>query len=156
MVKVEKEQTIACTPEAFLDFVMDIERYVEVDDKVGPISWVRRSGNLIEFKFQPKLPGLRLPEPKAVAQMRLTPGERIDIRLAPLPLNKFNHRMAEFSARFSCVPVDGGIRATRMISFDFNPVTRWMLDPVLRRTLPGSVERELRLSKQILERSASG
>ncbi|MEV0218297.1 SRPBCC family protein [Streptomyces sp. NPDC050704] len=156
MVKVEKEQTISCTPEAFLDFVLDIERYIEVDDKIGAISWVRREGNLTEFKFQPRLPGLPLPEPKAVAQMRLTPGQCIDIRLAPLPLNKFNHRMAQFSARFSCEPVDGGIRATRMISFRFNPFTRWMLDPVLKRTLPGSVERELRLSKQILERGESG
>ncbi|MFH8462559.1 SRPBCC family protein [Streptomyces sp. NPDC017991] len=156
MVKVEKEQTIACTPEAFLGFVLDVERYIEVDDKIGAISWVRRDGNLTEFKFQPRLPGLPLPEPKAIAQMRLTPGKSIDIQLAPLPLNKFNHRMAEFGARFSCEPVDGGIRATRMISFRFNPFTRWMLDPVLRRTLPTSVERELRLSKAILERGETG
>ncbi|GHE98185.1 SRPBCC family protein [Streptomyces fumanus] len=156
MVKVEKQLTIACTPEAFLDFVMDVERYIDVDDKIASISWVRRDGNLLEFKFQPRLPGLPLPEPKAVAQMRLTPGKCIDIELAPLPQNRFNHRMARFAARFACEPVDGGIRASRMISFQFNPFSRWLLDPVLRRTMPASVERELRLSKAILENRPSG
>jgi hypothetical protein len=156
MVKVERERTIACTPEAFLDFVMDVERYIAVDDKIGAISWVRREGNLTEFKFQPRMPGLSLPEPKAVAQMRLTPGKRIDIKLAPLPQNKFNHCMARFNASFSCEPLDGGIRATRMISFAFTPFVRWLLEPVLRRTLPGSVERELRLIQEILERGDRG
>jgi hypothetical protein len=41
---------------------------------------------------------------------------------------------------------------TRAISFDFSPLVRWWVEPVLRRTLPASVERELRMAKQLLER----
>lgn len=155
MTRVEERLTIGCTPEAFLDFVMDIERYVEVDDKLSAISCVRREGNSTEFTFRPKLPGVPLPQPKAVAQMRLTPGERIDIRLAPPPLNRFNHRMAHFAAHFTCEPVSDGTCVTRMIDLGFHPCLSWMLDPVLKRTLPESVERELRLTKQILERPDS-
>jgi hypothetical protein len=156
MVRVEVERTIGCTPEVFLEFVMDVDRYTEVDDKIGPITWVRRHGDMTEFKFQPKLPGLSLPEPKSVSQMRLTPGERIDVRLAPPPHNKINRRMSEFSASWTTEAVDGGTHVTRMISFDFNPVVGWMFEPVLRRTLPESLERELRLAKKILEPSTEG
>ncbi len=152
MVRVERERTMACTPDSFLNFVMDVERYIDVDDKIGSITWARREETLTEFKFQPRMPGLPLPQPKAVAQMRLTPGERIDIRLAPKPLNRLNHRMAHFEASFSCEPVEGGIRATRMISFTFNPLLRPVLEPVLRRTLPRSLERELRLTQETLEK----
>jgi len=36
-------------------------------------------------------------------------------------------------------------------SLKFAPPLRWLVEPVLRRTLPVSVERELRLAKQLLE-----
>ncbi|MEU7225683.1 SRPBCC family protein [Streptomyces chrestomyceticus] len=152
MIRVEEQLTIGCTAEAFLGFVMDVERYAEVDDKLRTVYWVRRNGHLTEFAFRPALPGVPFSQPKAVAQMRLTPGERIDIRLAPLPLNKVNHRMARFAARFTCAPVDGGVRVTRMIEFEFRPGPGRPLGPLLARTLPGSVARELRLAKEILER----
>lgn len=151
MVTVEIERTIECAPETFLEFVMDVERYAEVDDKIVRIVWTRREPHLTEFKFRPRLPGMGLPEPYAVSQMRLTPGQRIDVALAPAPLNRFNRFMATFRASFACVPVEGRTRVTRMISFHFNPLVRWLFEPVLRRTLPGSVERELRLAKEILE-----
>jgi hypothetical protein len=151
MVKVELEETIACSPEAYLDFVMDVERYKEVDDKLGPILWTRRRGDVLEFKFRPKLPGFRLPEPGTISQMRLVPGRRIDVELAPLPHNALGRATSRFRASFACTPVDGGVRVTRMISFDFNPLIRWFFEPRLSRTLPASVERELRLSKKLLE-----
>lgn len=152
MVEVELQETIRCSPQAWLEFVMDVERYAEVDDKIGPIKWTRREGNLIQFKFRPRLPGIWLPALRIVSQMRLTPGRRIDVRLAPLPRNITSRLASRFRASFSCEPYDGGVRVTRTISFDFNPGVRWFIEPVLRRTLPGSVERELRLAKQILER----
>lgn len=154
MVQVEVVRTIGCTPETYLEFVMDVERYREVDDKIGPIAWVRRQGNLTELKYKPRLPGMSMPEPYTVARMRLTPGERIDIRLAPLPRNLTNRLVSRFAASFACEPAAGGrTRVTRMVSFRFNPLVRWLFEPTLRRTLPGSVERELRLAKEILERA---
>jgi len=146
--------TVGCAPETYLEFVLDVERYREVDDKIGPIAWVRRQGDLTELKFRPRLPGMNMPEPYAVSQMRLTPGQRIDVRLAPLPRNLANRLVSKFTASFACEPVAGGqTRVTRMISFRFNPLVRWLFEPTLRRTLPESVERELRLAKEILERN---
>src|SRR5439155_22651948 len=101
MGTVQMEQTIRCSPEEFLDFVMDIERYAEVDDKLGAFDWVRREGNLVEFKFRPILPGIPGPAPKMVARGRLTPGERIDVTLAPLPHNKLFNRLMTFAASFA-------------------------------------------------------
>lgn len=152
MVEVELEESIRCSPDVWLDFVMDVQRYAGVDDKIGPITWARRAGDLLEFKFTPRLPGLTLPALRIVSQMRLTPGRRIDVQLAPLPRNLISRLVSRFRASFACEPENGGVRVTRAISFSFNPVVRGFVEPVLRRTLPQSVERELRLAKQVLER----
>jgi len=153
MIEVVRQETIRCSPQQWLEFVLDVHRYAEVDDKIGPIAWVRHEGDLVEFKFRPRLPGLRLPALRIISQMRLTPGRRIDVRLAPLPRNLTSRLVSRFRASFSCEPTEGGSRVTRAIAFDFGPEVRWYVEPVLRRTLPASVERELRLTKEILERS---
>lgn len=151
MVEVELEETIQCSPQAWLDFVLDVRRYAIVDDKIGPIQWTRRRGDLVEFKFRPRLPGLRLPALRIVSQMRLTPGSRIDVALAPLPRNITSRLASRFRASFSWTPRNDGLRVRRAISFDFSPAVRWWVEPVLRRTLLASVRRELQLSKEILE-----
>ncbi|MEU7530716.1 SRPBCC family protein [Saccharothrix sp. NPDC042600] len=151
MIEVTERETIACEPRDWLEFVLDVERYAEVDDKIGPIRWSRRRGDVVEFKFRPRLPGVRLPEPCTTSRMRLVAGERIDVRLAPLPRNALNRCAGLFRARFSAVAVDGGAEVTRMISFRFNPLLRGLFEPTLRRTLPASVRRELALAKRILE-----
>lgn len=87
-VDVVQSVTIACTPREFLEFVMDIERYAQVDDEIAPILWTRRQGNVVTFACRPRLAGLR--QPKVVQTMRLTPGERIDIALTPRPANRLS------------------------------------------------------------------
>ncbi|MEV0379474.1 SRPBCC family protein [Nonomuraea sp. NPDC050643] len=152
MVRVIVEEVIRCTPEEFLEFVMDAERYAEIDDKIGPIDWVRRTGDLTEFRFRPVLPGVPGPAPKLVSQMRLTPGRRVDVQYAPLPRNRLNHRLSRFSASFEAeAAADGTSKVTRMISIDFAPFVRWLLEPVLRRRLPADVEKEVRGAKERLE-----
>ena len=151
VVEVELQETINCSPQSWLEFVMDVERYAEVDDKIEQIAWVRRKDQLVEFKFRPRLPGLPLPPVRMVSQMRLTSDSRIDVRLAPLPQNLSNRLVTRFRASFSCEPHDGGILATRAISFAFTPGIRRVIEPVLSRTLPPSVRRELCLTKKILE-----
>ncbi|TDC03280.1 SRPBCC family protein [Nonomuraea longispora] len=152
MVRVIVEETIHCTPDEYLEFVMDAGRYAQIDDKIGPIDWVRRVDNVVEFKFRPVLPGIPGPAPKLVSQMRLTPGRRVDVRYAPLPHNRLNHRLSRFSASFEVEAMaDGGSRVKRMISFEFVPFLRWLLEPILRRRLPADVRAEVRGAKQRLE-----
>lgn len=152
MVAVTEEKMIRCSPADFLEFVMDIEKYAEADDKLGTFDWVRRDEDLVEFKFRPILPGLPKPAPKMVARGRLTPGERIDVTLSPLPYNKLYNRLMDFSAGFVVESIPGGIRVKRTFGVDFHPAVRWLLDPILRRTLPRDVQSEMRAAKTLLER----
>ena len=151
MLTVQATEVIASRPEELLGFVMDVERYAEVDRKIRPVRWVRRADGFTEFGFRPRLAGL--PGAVSVAQMRLTPGERVDIRLAPAPANRLTRLASDFDASFVCVPVDGGTRLVRTLSFHFRPALRWLAEPVLRRRLTAEVEEEVRLLKAHLERS---
>ncbi len=150
MVAVTIERTIDCAPEAFLEFVLDVRRYAEVDDKIGRIRWVRRAPTRTEFKYQPKLPGMSMPEPNAVSRLCRF-GNRIEVALAPLPRNPFSRLVSRYRAGFECTPSDAGTVVRRTISFDFTPPVRRLFEPTLLRTLPVSVERELELAQRILE-----
>lgn len=149
MVRVEVVATIACSPEEVLAFVMDIERYAEIDRHIHPVLWWHRDGDVVEFACRPKLAGLR--QPKVIQQVRLTPSERIDISLSPRPANRLSHAMASFDASFACSPTDGGTRVTRTLEFRFRRSVRWLLEPLFRRRLAGEVRDEMRLAKNHLE-----
>ncbi|HEX2284421.1 MAG TPA: SRPBCC family protein [Mycobacterium sp.] len=151
MVRVQTVQTIQCSPEEFLALVMDIERYAEVDDKIRPVYWSRRTGNVVEFAFRPKLPGLPIPAPKLVQRVELTPGKRIDIANAPSPHNKIGNRMSTFAASFVCEPVDGSTRVTRTIEMNFPAPMRWVLEPIVQRRLQAAVDDEINRAKRRLE-----
>ena len=155
MVTAHTTRTIRCTPEAFLDMVMDIERYAEVDDKIRPVYWSRRTGNVLEFQFRPKLPGLPLPTPKLVQRVELTPGNRIDITNAPLPRNKIGNRTSRFNASFVCNYVDGATAVTRTVEMTFRGPLRWLLEPVLKRRLQAAVEDEMDRATASLECSSA-
>lgn len=143
---------VRCSPERFLEFVMDFEGYAGVDGKIGRIDWVRRRGEVCEFRFRPTLPGLPGPAPKVVQRARLTPGERVDIGYVPAPRNRIARRISWFSASFVCEPVTGGTRLTRTIALEFTPAVRWLLEPILRRSLPADVAREVARAKEHVER----
>lgn len=149
MVCAQVEETVQATPEAFLGLVMDIERYAQVDQKISPVLWQRRNGNVVEFACRPKLAGLR--QPKVVQYAQLTPGRRIDISLTPLPSNRIAHAVARFQASFECHAVEDGTRVVRTLEFRFTPLVRWLLEPLFRRRLEHEVREEIRLAKDYLE-----
>lgn len=155
MVTAQTTRTVRCTPETFLDLVMDIERYAEVDDKIRPVYWSRRTGNVLEFQFRPKLPGLPFPAPKLVQRVELTPGKRIDITNASLPHNKIANRISRFNASFVCNPVDGATAVTRTIEMTFRGPMRWLLEPILKPRLQAAVEDEMDRATARLERASA-
>jgi len=155
MATAEATRWLRCTAEEFLAFALDVERYREVDDKLGVIDWVRRDGNITEFRFRPTLPGLP-PAPKTVSQMRLTPGERIDIQYAPAPHNRVVRLGSVFSASFACAPEGDGVRVTRRLSLALRPPLGWALDGYLQRRLQASVDRELDLAPAALGVTSTG
>jgi hypothetical protein len=152
MVRVMVQREIQCTPDDFLALVMDAERYAEVDAKLGRIDWVRRDGDVVDFQFRSRLPGMVGPEPTVVSRMRLTPGERVDVEYAPPPHNRLVRRISDFSASFVCEPTTDGTRVTRTIEMRFVPPLRWFVEPILRKTLPPDIENEVDGAKELLER----
>jgi len=150
MVGVQVEESIHVSADEFLEFVMDIERYAQVDAKISPVLWHRRDGNVVEFACRPKLVGLR--QPKVVQYVELTPGRRVDIGLKPLPRNRIAHAMARFEASFECHAAEDGTRVVRTLEFRFSPLVRWLLEPLFRRRLEHEVHEEIRLAKNYLER----
>ncbi len=154
MAQARARRIMACSPDEFLEFALDVERYAEVDDKLGQFDWVRREEHRVEFKFRPVLPGIPMPSPKMVAQGVLTPGKRIDVALSSLPDNRLWHRLMKFDASFVCEPVGNGTLVTRTMSAELTPAVRWLLDPVLRRKLPGNIESEVEKAKAYIEQRA--
>jgi hypothetical protein len=140
-----------CTPDEYLAFVLDVERYRQVDDKLGEIDWVRTDGPVTEFRFRPKMP-LMPWSPKVVSRMTLTPGRRIDIEYAPPPQNRLARRLSTFSAYFECEPTAEGTRVTRSATISLPILLRPVERLTLGRQLQASVERELALAAPLLVR----
>src|SRR4051794_25003616 len=140
--------TFECTAEEYLAFVLDVERFREVDDKLGPIDWVRTEGPVTEFRFRPKMPMMPW-SPKVVSQMTLTPGKRIDIQYAPKPQNRLARALSSFSAFFACEPIEGGIHVTRSVTISLPAPLRPIERLTLGRQLQTSVERELELTRAV-------
>ena len=149
MVTVRLEETIDCTCEDVLEMVMDIRGYAQVDDKIHPVLWSRRDGDVVTFACRPKLAGLR--QPKVIQYARLTPGLRVDIGLTPRPDNRIAHAMAEFQASFETSEAVGGTRVVRTLMFRFTPWLRWLLEPLFSSRLEREVRDELRRAKDHLE-----
>lgn len=141
--------TFGLTADEYLSFVLDVERYRQVDDKLGPIDWVRTDGNVTEFRFRPKMP-LMPWSPKVVSRMTLTPGQRIDIEYAPKPHNRLAHLLSSFFAFFSVEPVADGIEVTRSVTISLPALLRPVERVTLGRQLQASVERELDFTPAVL------
>ena len=127
------------------EFVMDLRRYAEVDKKLGSIRSIERTGDVVVFRFRPKLLGL--PGPVTTQRVTLTPGRRIDIAGEPT----WTDAMARFSAAFEFEEVPEGTWVTRRLTFTFPKVARPLLDPLFGRWLSREVPRELAAAKAYLE-----
>ncbi len=146
-------ETINCPAERVLEFVMDPRAYAAVDRKIGAIEWVRRAGDVTEFRFGSRLPGIPGPAAKVVSRMTRTPGERVDVRLPPIPANRLANLVSEFSASWVCAASGERTAVTRTVRCGFKGPLKWFAEPVLRRTLRPDVEDEMRQAKAALESS---
>jgi hypothetical protein len=156
MLEVVVEETMNCTPDDFLEFVLDVHRYAEVDDKIGTIDWTRRDGDTTEFRFRPVLPGIPGPAPRMVLLVRRVPGDIIEMALSPRPHNRLNHLLIRFESTFECTRVDGGTLVRSVTTMDVTPPARWLVEPILRRHLPGNIRSELDRAKVYMDRQTTG
>lgn len=147
MIEVQRRVVIDRSVQDVLEFVMDIERYQQIDAKIRPVERVIRTATRTEFHFQPRLGGVRMPGPKTGTRMQITPGQRIEITLTHNPIRRFS----DFHASFEVSAVDGGTEILRTLVFTFRGPLTWLAEPLLRRRLPAEVEDELRQAKDYLE-----
>lgn len=148
----EAETVMATTAEKVLEFVMDVERYRDVDAKIGQIHWVERSpdGRQVTFRFSPRLG----PVP---ALMRSTQhvtrhGDRA-LTIRPVP--SWTDRLARFQGAVECHPHAAGVRVQRRLEFWLTPLLRPLLGPPLRRWLATDVPAELDAARRALERDTT-
>ena len=109
---------------------MDVERYREVDAKIGRIHWVQRSsdGRQVTFRFTPRLgPVLAL---LRSTQQVTRHGERA---LVIRPTPSWTDRLARFEGSGECCPHRDGVRVRRRLEFWLTPVLRPLLGPRHRR-----------------------
>jgi hypothetical protein len=148
MVSATSSRVIPCDPDTFLAFVLDPARYREVDDKIGPIEWIRADGLDTYFRFRARFRGLG-PGPKTVSKMTLIPGRRVDIRYAEAPHNRLVRHLTNFTASFACEPIGPKTtKVTRTITIQLPRVLRPLEDILLGHRLQRSVDRELELASK--------
>lgn len=152
MANVRVTETIACPPDEFFEFVMDTERYAEVDKRSA-----RSPGSAARASRWSLLADLRLLGCPTHGRPAVAPDPRREHRfsLLPPPHNRLAHATAHFEASFECTPIAGGTQVTRTLEFRFTPALRWILEPLLRRRLPGQVRDEIQRAKQHLESAPS-
>lgn len=145
----EAETVMATTPARVLEFVMDVERYREVDAKIGKIHWVERSpdGRQVTFRFTPRLgpvPALL----RSTQHVTRRGDQSVVIQAAP----SWTDRLARFEGSVECWPEGRNVRVRRRLQFWLTPVLRPLLGPALRRWLATDVPAELDAARRVLER----
>ncbi len=144
----EAELVIATTARHVIEFVMDVERYREVDAKVGKIHWVEHAPDhrQVTFRFTPRLGPI--PAVLRSTQHVTRHGEQaLVIRPAP----SWTDRLAGFEGTVECWPHTDGVRVRRRLEFWLTPLLRPLLGPPLRRWLATDVPAELASAQRALE-----
>jgi hypothetical protein len=146
MASGEAELVIAYPPQGIIDFVMDLEEYRKVDDKLGKIHWIKPApgGEGVLVRFRPRLMGM--PGPTTTQRVVPTRDHRIEITAVP----SWTDSMVTFHAYFRCEPVEGGTKVVRGLDFTFGKAMSWMDGPVTR-WLATSIPQELANAKEYLE-----
>jgi len=143
----EGEAVVRRAPDEVLEFVMDLERYRQADRKIGAIASLRRTGDVAEARFRARMLGL--PGPMVTQVLRLTPGQRIDVRNAPSWLD----RLMAFEGVITCEPACGGTRVYHREAFELRRPLSWLLGPVLQRWLRHDTAAEVARMQELLERA---
>ncbi len=143
----EAELVMATTASRVIELVMDVERYREVDTKIGTIYWIERSPDhrQVTFRFTPRLG----PVPALLrSTQHVTRYGELALVIRPAP--SWTDRLARFEGTVECWPVPDGVRVRRRLKFWLTPLLRPLLGPPLRRWLATDVPAELEGARRVL------
>lgn len=146
MIYGEGQAVIKASPKEILDFVMDLHQYRNADVKIRKVKSVERVGDEATVRFRSVLRGL--PTPTVTQLVKLTPGERIDIRSAP----NWMERMVEFEGFVTCEEVAEGTKVVHRESFKFKGPIGFLMERFLKNWIKQDLIDEVARVKDILER----
>lgn len=137
--------TVTVSPDEVFEFVLDLERYRQADQKIGRVGAVQRDGNSGTAEFSGRIRGL--PGPRGVYPFTLT-----ESRLHfGSPVAGFARRFLDFEGTFDCEATSTGTAVTHREVFEFKRPWRWIAEPLLRRWLEDDTADEMVRFKELIE-----
>jgi polyketide cyclase/dehydrase/lipid transport protein len=141
--------TVRRSPREVLEFVIDFERYRQVDHKIAAIRASERRGNEGVVTIRGRIRGV----PAAVDRLayRLVPYSRLELRSVP---SLWPGLAVRFEGDFSCEVEADGTLVSHRECFAFRRPFRWLLEPLLGPWLARDTEAEMIRLRRALEGEA--
>lgn len=151
MIRAEGSIVMERSPRRVLEYVLDLDRYRQADEKITsvseqPVLGLERCDGRARYRGRLRI----LPTPSQWQRVSLKPWERLELRTEP---GQWTAHLATFVGGFICDELGGGTtRLTHFEQFDFRPPANWLMDRYLGRWLQDYlVERELPQLKRLIE-----
>lgn len=140
MIQVAATTKVRRTSREVLEFVADLDRYREVDPKIGRVSrpLVLEDTGTGRVRYWGRLRGL--PPAPDVNVVRLTPWTELTFTGAPWQPARL---VLDFQGRFRCTDTDEGCTVTHDYQLTFRRPFRWLYEPALTRWLQADVTQEV-------------
>lgn len=148
MIAVEGTTTIDRPADEIIDFVLDLDLYMQADTKITRVLASRIEGDSGEVRYAGRLRGI--PSPAMVNVVSVDRPRRIDFRSKP---GTWQHALLRFHGSFVLEPAGSATRVVHREEFSFRRPLKWVAGPLLSRWLGSAMEDEMRRLKRLLERS---
>jgi Polyketide cyclase / dehydrase and lipid transport len=150
MIQASATITTGASPQTVLEFVTDLERYRQADQKIRKIVDHGNRADLLQDKtttvrYRGNVRGLV--SPMDSNEVTLKRWSRVDFVGSP---SSWVRRMVDFHGSFTCEPTDTGTVVTHVERFEFRRPFRWLTDPYLRDWLRRDVTAEMDRVGQLL------
>lgn len=138
------------SPREIIEFVLDLNEYQKVDDKLAKVYHVEREGDAVVFRFRPRLMGL--PGPVTTQRVALNDqGDRIEVSGIP----SWSDAFVGFHAFFQFTETEEGTLVHRRVEFRFAPPMSLLMDRAVGRWLAKDVPKELHNAREYLRRRST-
>lgn len=132
MIRAEGSVVIERSPRKVLEYVLDLDRYRQADEKIVSISeqpHLDEQNRTGRARYRGRLRGF--PTPSQWQTVALSPWDGLEFRTEA---GQWTARLAMFVGGFGCEELeDGGTRLTHFEQFEFRGPGTWILDRYLGR-----------------------
>jgi hypothetical protein len=146
MIAAEGTASIERPPDDIIDFVLDLERYMQADTKITRVLAADIDGSTGEVRYAGRVRGI--PGPAMVNTVSVERPRRIDFRSKP---GTWQHALLGFHGSFVLDANGDTTHVLHREEFSFRPPLKWLAEPLLRRWLDAAMEDEMVRMKSLLE-----